>query len=126
MKISPSDKLLILKEIYNKDTVDWIEESVLLCFDRRNKLIGFYKISSGGLNSTIIDQRVVMQICLNANAHKFVISHNHPSGNLKPSDSDMKITKTLQECGRIMDIDLLDHIIYTDGKLYSFADEGLL
>ena len=61
-----------------------------------------------------------------ANAHSMILCHNHPSGNLQPSDSDNKLTKNLRESGRLMDIPLLDHLIITNEGFYSFADEGTL
>jgi DNA repair protein RadC len=116
----------ILREVFNKDTFDWTEEVVMLCLNRANKVVGFYKISSGGLSSSIVDPRVIFTIALNCAANSIILSHNHPSGNTTPSAQDREITKKIKEAGKMLDISLLDHIILTDDNYYSFMEDGNL
>lgn len=114
----------VLREVFNKDTFDWTEEVVMLCLNRANKVVGFYKVSSGGLSSCILDPRVIFTIALNCGATSIILSHNHPSGNTTPSVQDKDITKKVKEAGKLLDIGLLDHIILTDDNYYSFMEEG--
>lgn len=114
----------VLREVFNKDTFDWTEEVVMLCLNRANKVVGFYKVSSGGLSSSIVDPRVIFTIALNCAANSIILSHNHPSGNRVPSVQDKDITKKIKEAGKLLDIGLLDHIILTDDNYYSFMEEG--
>jgi len=123
---SSKDGYEVLQQIFDADKIDWIEEAIILCLNRANKVIGFYKLSSGGQSGTVMDQKVIFTIALNCTASGIIIAHNHPSGQLFPSDADIRITKTIKDAGDIMDIKLLDHIIVTDEGYYSFADSGKL
>lgn len=121
---SSVDAYKIFKQIFNADTFDWIEECIVLCINRANKIVGFYKISSGGTTGTIVDPKVIFTVALNCAASSIILAHNHPSGNLNPSEQDKAITKKLKDAGKLLDINLLDHMILTDESFYSFADEG--
>ncbi len=83
-------------------------------------------VSKGGISGTVTDVRIILQAALKSNASGLIICHNHPSGNLNPSESDTKITQKIKEAGNVMDIQLLDHLIINDEDYYSFADNGLL
>lgn len=132
VKLSALPKIITSKEAENQFRAHWsnklmyIEEMYLMLLNRANKVLGYSKISEGGITGTVVDTRVIFQIALKTNACSIILGHNHPSGNLKPSDADLKITKNIKEAGKIMDITLLDHIILTDEGYYSFADEGML
>lgn len=102
------------------------EEFWIVMLNRANKIITRYNVSKGGLTGTVIDVRLILKKALEVYAASMIISHNHPSGNLSPSDADIKITKKIKEAGQIMDIPVLDHIIVTDNGYFSFADEGVL
>ena len=108
------------------DKIQYIEEMVILLLNRANKVLGFTKISTGGTTGTVVDTKVIFQTALKANAHSLILAHNHPSGNLNPSEADIKITKNIREAGKLMDISLVDHLIITDEGYYSFADEGMI
>jgi DNA repair protein RadC len=108
------------------DKLNYIEESYIMLLNRANKVLGYSKLSIGGTVGTVVDTRVIFQTALKANAHSIIICHNHPSGNLKPSEADIKITKNVKEAGKLMEILLVDHLILTDEGYYSFADEGIL
>lgn len=102
------------------------EEFWIIMLSKANKIITRYNVSKGGLSATIIDVRLILKRALECHASSMIISHNHPSGSLEPSDADIKITKKIKEAGAIMDIPVLDHIIVTDNGYFSFADDGLL
>lgn len=108
------------------DKIQYVEEMSILLLNRANKVLGFAKISIGGTTGTVVDTKVIFQTALKANANAIILCHNHPSGNLSPSEADIKITKNVREAGKIMEINLLDHLIITDEGYYSFADEGIL
>jgi DNA repair protein RadC len=102
------------------------EEFWILFLNRSNKVINRMKLSQGGISGTVTDVRIVMKKAIEYLASGIIICHNHPSGNLNPSDSDTKITQKIREAGNLMDIQLLDHLIISDKNYYSFADSGLL
>lgn len=102
------------------------EEFWILFLNRSNKVINRMKLSQGGLSGTVTDVRIVMKKAIEYLASGIIICHNHPSGNLNPSDSDNKITQKIKEAGILMDIQLLDHLIIAERDYYSFADNGLL
>ncbi len=102
------------------------EEFWILCLNRANQLIKTENISSGGFSGTVADPKVIFKKALDNNSSSMILVHNHPSGNLKPSQSDMKITKQLKQAGAVLEIPVLDHLIFTDKDYFSFADENLL
>jgi DNA repair protein RadC len=121
---SSTDSTELFRKIFNADTFGWTEEMVLLCLNRANKVVGFYKVSSGGFAGTVADPKVIFTIALNCAASAIIIAHNHPSGNLKPSRADEEMTNRIKLAGSHLDIRLLDHIILSDEHFYSFADDG--
>ncbi|MCX6255600.1 MAG: DNA repair protein RadC [Bacteroidia bacterium] len=102
------------------------EEFWILFLNRSNKVINRMKLSQGGISGTVTDVRMVMKKAIEYLASGIIVCHNHPSGNLNPSESDTKITQKIKEAGNLMDIQLLDHLIISDRDYYSFADNGLL
>jgi len=102
------------------------EEFWILFLNRSNRVINRMKLSQGGISGTVTDVRMVMKKAIEYLASGIIVCHNHPSGNLSPSESDVKITQKIKEAGNIMDIQLLDHLIISDRDYYSFADNGLV
>lgn len=102
------------------------EEFWVLCLNRANQLIKAESISSGGFSGTVADPKVIFKKALDNNSSSVILVHNHPSGNLKPSSADVKITQQLKEAGVVLEIPVLDHLIFTDKDYFSFADEGIL
>lgn len=102
------------------------EEFWLLLLDRSNKVINRKLLSRGGVSGTVVDPKLVFKIAVDQIASGMILFHNHPSGNLKPSDSDIRLTKKLKACGELMEIAVLDHIIVAGLKYFSFSDEGLM
>lgn len=119
------DAVAVAMRIMNQDTIAWTEEMVLLCLSRNNQLIGYYRVSSGGMAGVIVDPKVIFTIALKSCAHNIILVHNHPSGNTTPSDMDDKVTDKIKHAGSLLDIKLLDHLIVTPaGTHYSYADMG--
>lgn len=114
----------ICRRCFNQHTIDWKEEAIVIALNRANKVLGWYPMSSGGINGTVLDPRVVFQIALTCNASRLIISHNHPSGNLQPSSGDRDVTEKLVKGGKLLDIEIVDHIIVTSEGYTSFSDEG--
>jgi DNA repair protein RadC len=111
-------------EIMKADNIDWTESFVMICLNKANNIIGFYKVSQGGISGTVVDPKVIFTVALNCMASSIILCHNHPSGNTQPSVQDKAITKKIVESGKFLDITVLDHIIIGDSnKYYSFADE---
>lgn len=121
------DAYQVLSSCWNPDTIGLFEEAKILLIDQANKVLGVVGLSSGGMTSTIVDIRLVFAAALKAPARAIILAHNHPSGNLKPSQADLSLTQRLVEAGKILDLPILDHIILTpDGAYMSFADEGMI
>ena len=102
------------------------EEFWLLMLNRANRVIRKVKISEGGVSGTVVDPKKIFQICLEQHATSIILGHNHPSGTVTPSEADNKITKKIKDCGLLLDVAVLDHIIVGDDRFYSFADEGTI
>ena len=115
-----------LLSVWNIETISFIEEFKILLLNRANKVIGCYNVSSGGICGTVADPRVIFAAALKACAVGLILAHNHPSGNLTPSEADLQLTRKLKEGGLLLDIAILDHIIITSEGYLSFADEGLI
>lgn len=101
-----------------------VEECWVLLLNQAGKVIDRIRISQGGLASTAVDIRCVLREALIRRAVSMVLCHNHPSGNLRPSREDDRLTESLRQAAVTVNLRLLDHIIVTDGKYYSYADEG--
>lgn len=102
------------------------EEFWVLLLNRSNRIIDKVRISSGGIDQTTADVRTILREALLARATQMVLIHNHPSGNIQPSQEDKRITERIKGAGRLMNISVIDHVIVTDGAYYSFNDEGIL
>jgi DNA repair protein RadC len=116
----------LCRRCFDHYTLDWKEEFIVIALNRANKVLGFFKISSGGVSGTVADPKVIFQFALLSNACRLVLTHNHPSGNLQPSAGDREITNKLVKGGDVLDIQILDHIIVTSEGYTSFCDEGWL
>jgi len=127
-KISCSrDAYKIFMDSWNPDIIEFVEEFKILLMNRSNSVLGILDISKGGISGTVTDVRLIFQAAIKANASGLIACHNHPSGNLNPSESDTRLTQKIKEAGTLLDIQLLDHLILaTEGNYFSFADSGLL
>ena len=102
------------------------EEFWILMLNQANYLIGKQPVSKGGTAGTVADPKIIFKTALDHHATYIILAHNHPSGNLKPSQQDISITKKLAEAGRMLELHVLDHLIVTDKSFFSFGDEGLI
>lgn len=102
------------------------ERFCVFCLNASNKLLHYEFISSGGPASTAVDPKVIFNVAIQCMAAKLIVAHNHPSGNLKPSMSDKLMTKRIVNGAQILGISLVDHLIISDNRYFSFADDGLL
>jgi DNA repair protein RadC len=102
------------------------EEFWVILLNRANKVIRKCNISEGGISGTVVDPKKIFKTALDHHATSIILGHNHPSGNIQPSEADKKITKKIRDAGMMLDVAVLDHLIIGDGKYYSFADEGIL
>ncbi|MEE1112189.1 MAG: DNA repair protein RadC [Bacteroidales bacterium] len=104
-----------------------VESFFVMLLSNNNKLIRVVPISHGGINETLVDRKIVFKVALENNAVKIILAHNHPSGETKPSQADINTTRTIVEAGKIMSIQVLDHLIIgEDDRYYSFLDNGII
>lgn len=113
-----------LCNIYDPDTATLYETAYALYLNQDNRIKGFLKLSEGGLTNVIVDPRVMMMGAIGCSATAIVLSHNHPSGNPRPSEEDRQLTKKLLAACKLMDICFVDHIVMGAGRYYSFRDHG--
>ena len=117
---------LLMEQAFNDDTLEYKEYFKLVLLNGANKVLGITTISEGGMDGTVVDVRLIMQTALLAHSSSIILAHNHPSGQLKPSPQDDRITKKIKEAAKLMDIRIQDHLIVTRDNYYSYADEGRL
>jgi len=120
------DAYKILLENWDSEKIELVEQFKVLLLNRANKAIGIFEASTGSVTGTVADPKLIFASAIKANACGLIIAHNHPSGNLKPSQADIDLTRKIREGGKLLEIPLLDHIIITTESYFSFADEGLL
>jgi len=102
------------------------EEFWVLLLNRANRLIKKKRVSEGGVSGTVADPKIIFKIAIDELASGIIVAHNHPSGNLKPSESDIALTKKLKDAGKLLEISVLDHVIIGNNQYFSFTDEGLI
>lgn len=116
----------LLYENWDKNKLELQEQFKVMFTNRANKVLGIYELSTGGIAGTVADPKLIFVAALKCAACGFILSHNHPSGNLTPSQADLDLTRKLREGGKLLELQLLDHIIITSEGYYSFADDGVL
>jgi len=132
-KPSERPKITISEEAYevlianwSLDRIEFLEEFKIILLNRRNRVLGVVNISQGGVSGTLADPKVILAIALKSAASAVILCHNHPSGELKPGREDLKLTRKLQEGAKLLDIEVMDHLIISKDSFYSFSDEGLM
>ena len=123
-QIKSSNDIFVLLSPFLSDLQT--EEFWAIFLNQNNRVQGKSQLSSGGINQSVVDVRILFKAAIDQFATALVIAHNHPSGNLKPSTEDVKITKQIAEAGKILNIQLLDHVIIAQNSYFSFADESML
>ena len=116
---------LILKD-WEKNTIEMQEEVKIILLNRNHKALGIYSLAKGGLSGCVVDIKLILSLALKTLASGIIMVHNHPSGNLKPSTADINITEKLKSACKLLEIELLDHLIITRDNYFSFADEAML
>ncbi len=134
-KVKPSERPLVksakecyqlLLQTWDENKIKFVEQFKAVLMNQAQRVVVIYELSTGGATGTVADPKLVFTAALKANACNIILSHNHPSGNLKPSRADEELTKKIAAAGMYLDIKVIDHIIVTSEGYYSFADEGLL
>ena len=134
-KIKPSERpritstkeaYQILLQTWDANKIEFVEQFKVVLMNRAHRVLGIYELSSGGIAGTVADPKLVFMAALKSNACCLIISHNHPSGNLKPSHADEVLTRKISEAGKFLDIQVIDHVIVTSEGYFSFADDGLM
>ena len=113
------DAAELLFKVWDMTTIEHVEEVKIILLNRANRVLGIATISKGGMNGSVIDTRVILQYAIKANATAVILAHNHPSGNLNASDADITITNKIREALKLVEIQLLDHIIINKDEEYS-------
>jgi len=123
VKVNTSMKIYKLM-LQNWEQIEYRETFKILLLDRATQALGINTVSLGGISEAIVDLRMIFQVALLANASSLVCVHNHPSGNVQPSIEDDLMTFKILAASKVMDIELVDHLIISDYKYYSYADCG--
>ena len=124
---SSEDMAKLLFGNWNKNTIELQESFKVILLNNSNKVKGIYELSTGGITGTMVDLRILFAVILKSLSVGIIISHNHPSNKLIPSEADKKLTQKIKKAASFFDIALLDHLIITpNGEYYSFADNGLI
>jgi DNA repair protein RadC len=112
---------------WDMSQIAYRESFKVMLLNRANRVIGIMNVSEGGQAGTVADPKMILQSALLSHAASIILCHNHPSGNTRPSEADIKLTRRIKEGAGFLDINVLDHIILTpEGDYYSFADEGMM
>jgi DNA repair protein RadC len=115
------------KHFFDPGTIALQEQFMVMYLNRSSRVLGIYPLSKGGITGTVADIRLILSVALKIAATSIILAHNHPSGNVRPSGTDIELTQKITEAARIMDINVLDHIILTGaGSYYSFGDGGII
>ncbi|CAH0296301.1 hypothetical protein SRABI27_04230 [Pedobacter sp. Bi27] len=123
---SSQDAYRILMQHWQLGRIELLEEFKVILLNTSNRVLGIVDISIGGVQGTLADPKIIFSVALKTNSSKLILTHNHPSGNLSPSDADKRLTEKLKEGGKLLDIEVCDHLIITKHNYYSFADECLM
>ena len=123
-KISSSKEAFEVMQSYVADIQH--EEFWIIMLGRNNKIIKILCVSEGGTAGTVVDPKKIFKLALENNASSLILCHNHPSGAIKPSEADIKITSKIKKAGEMLELNVVDHIIVGDENYFSFADEGIL
>jgi DNA repair protein RadC len=116
----------LLLENWNFEIIEFIEEFKIMLLNRANRVLGMVEISKGSMSGTLADPKVIFAAAVKSAASQIILIHNHPSGNLKPSQADISLTRKLKAGGELLDIAVLDHIILTKDGYLSLAEEGMI
>lgn len=111
---------------WNLNIIEFQEECKIILVNRANFVLGIYDLSKGGISGTVVDIRIILSVALKCNASGIILVHNHPSGNMKASEADEKITKKLKDACDLLELVLIDHFIISRYDYYSFKQDGFI
>ncbi len=120
---SPDAYKLLLSQ-WDTGIMQFLEEFKIILLNNANHVLGIVNIAMGGKDAVMVDMRVIFSIALTASASKIILAHNHPSGKLVPSSADRTLTNKAVEAGKVLDIEVCDHIIVTAHSYHSMKDNG--
>ena len=123
---SSRDCIQLFRQFWDENKIELQEEFKVMLLNNALKVLGICTVSSGGLTATVADPKLIFSIAIKSMAKSIIVAHNHPSGNLNPSDTDRIFTEKLKNGAELLDINLLDSIIITKDEYFSFADSGIL
>jgi DNA repair protein RadC len=116
----------VLYPLFDQDTIEYQETFIVVFLNRANETIGWLRLSQGGMTGTVVDNKILFATALKCGASGIILSHNHPSGKLKPSHSDIVLTNKIVEVAKLLEITVLDHLIITRDGHFSFCEDGIL
>jgi len=116
----------ILLSNWDANLINYIEQAKMILLNRNNRVLGIVDLSTGGGGSTVMDARVIFATALKATATSLIVAHNHPSGNTRPSSEDIRLTEKLKKAGKLLEIEVHDHLIISESGYLSMAEEGLV
>ncbi len=120
-----SQAVQVFRKVWSSQ-IEIREEFIVLLLDRSGRVLGYQLLSKGGISGTVADLKLIFSVALKSLASAIIIAHNHPSGNLQPSEDDLRLTQKIKKAGNHLEIPLLDHIILTKESFYSFTEQGNL
>lgn len=123
---SSSDAFKCLNANWNKDTIELQEEFKVLLLNRANKVLGVHVLSKGGITGTLVDLRLLFAVVLKSAASGIILCHNHPSGNLKPSEADISLFRKITKAAELLDVKVLDNLIISKHGYLSFTDDYII
>lgn len=116
----------ILRQSWDDNRIELVEQFKILLLDRRHTCLGVSDIATGGITGCLVDPRIIFATALKTRASSLILAHNHPSGTLKPSEADLDLTRKLMQGGKLLEISVIDHLIVTPHHYCSLADDGLM
>ncbi|OWK71440.1 RadC family protein [Pedobacter sp. AJM] len=123
---SSRDAYKVLMQHWHLGKIELLEEFKVILLNTSNRVLGIVDISTGGVQGTLADPKIIFSVALKTNSSKIILAHNHPSSTTTPSDADKKLTQKLIDGGKLLDIEVCDHLIVTNYSYYSFADECMM
>ncbi|SOD12246.1 JAB domain-containing protein [Pedobacter xixiisoli] len=126
-QISTSEQAYqVLLNNWDMKLINYIEQAKMILLNSNNRVLGIVNLSTGGSASTVLDTKILFTIALKATATSIILCHNHPSGNLRPSSEDIRITEKIKQGGKLLDIAVHDHLIISENGYLSMADEAYM
>jgi len=123
---NPQEVADFVRNLFPKGELELQEQFFVLYLNQANKIIGYYRHSKGTMTASLVDIRLILATALKSGAVAIILTHNHPSGNIKPSPADEMLTRKIKTAAESMEISVLDHLIITKDSFFSFSNEGLM